>query len=200
MPQLLRTNYNVTAIGQPSLTGDVITLENDGDMPEWTKIKLPEGTMGNTGYKSPTATGDDYSGWDNPTNAYISNDTDAEAGNNQDQDYYNFDFTIPEGRTITGIRVSIEGSGGFETGTGWDFQIKLSWDGGASTTSAKSDTFNNLYDEGDTIKTLGDAEDTWGRTWSIDELSNTNFRVQVFGDGFEEGLIDHIQAKIYYTV
>jgi len=61
-----------------------------------------------TELKSPTATGEDYNEWANPTNAYSSDDTYATAQSGEDQDYYNFDFDIPDSSIIEGIEVQVE--------------------------------------------------------------------------------------------
>ena len=64
-----------------------------------------------TGWKSPTGTGDNYNQWTNPTNAYSSDDnyaTAAIAGASKCQDYTNFNFDIPAGATIDGVEISLE--------------------------------------------------------------------------------------------
>ena len=59
--------------------------------------------------RSPSATGDDYTDFSTPANAYTSNNQYArEAINNQDQDWFNFAFGIPAGAVIDGIEVRIE--------------------------------------------------------------------------------------------
>jgi len=148
-----------------------------------------------TGLKSPTATGDDYNDWIDPTFAYNSDNDEAEAEADGDtQDYYDFSFSGISGE-IDGIEIKLEsqGSDGVE-----QTLVELSWDGGASyTTSGKS----IISAEEFSIQTLGGSTDTWGRTWSDTEFSNTNFRVRVEhepNDG-DWVLLDHIQAKVYYT-
>jgi hypothetical protein len=54
--------------------------------------------------------------------------------------------------------------------------VQLSWNGGASWTSAQ--TTPNLSTSEQTY-TLGSSSDTWGRTWSASDFSNANFRVRV---------------------
>jgi hypothetical protein len=54
--------------------------------------------------------------------------------------------------------------------------IQISWNGGATWTTAKSTstltTTNATYN-------LGSAVDTWGRTWAPGDFANTSFRVRV---------------------
>jgi hypothetical protein len=54
--------------------------------------------------------------------------------------------------------------------------VQLSWNGGTSWTTAK--TTANLTTSEATY-TLGGAADTWGRTWSLGDFSNANFRVRI---------------------
>lgn len=157
--------------------------------------------MVDTGLKSPSATGEDYNQWSNPSNAFSSDDSYAsEISTNQKQDYYDFSFGIPEDSTINGIEVKLESSfdpGGFGDG---EIGVELSWDGGISyTTSSKS---TGLLTVVDTIYTLGGSSDTWGRSWSDGEFSNANFRARINADqvAFQgTDFLDHIQITVYYT-
>lgn len=156
-----------------------------------------------TGLKSPTATGEDYNQWSTPTNAYISNNTYAtETTVNQKQDYYNFSFGVPGNTSIDGIEVKLEAkySGGFSGSA--IIGAELSWNGGTSYTATGYDT--GALTASDVIYTLGGATDTWGRTWSDTEFSNTNFRLYVNADSVRslggQNLLDHVQVKVYYTI
>jgi len=153
--------------------------------------------MADTGFKSPTSEGDDYIDWVEPTSAYSSDNYLAYSVSEGDlHDYYDFTFGVPEGATIDGIEVSIEGSGG---GMGFpaDIEVELSWDGGSSYTSEnKQNTFPGLPDESTEI--YGNSSDTWGRTWSDSEFSNANFRARVENIAANP-CIDHLQVKVYYT-
>ncbi len=152
-----------------------------------------------TGFKSPSATGDDYNQWSSPTSAYTSDNSRAKEDRNaQQQDWYNFDFGLPAGNKINGIEVQVEGHNGLEA-NGVD--IELSWDGGSSYTSSGKGAIWPISGS-DSIQTFGEAADTWGRTWTDSELSNANFRVKLNKKGSEdyyEFNVDHIQIKIYHT-
>lgn len=170
------------------------------------------GSSSDTGYQNPSSTGETYTEWTSPTNAYSSNDSDASADpsrGEEEQDYYDFGFSVPSGATIDGIEVSIEGesderltSDPVGTYTS-DVKVRLSWDSGSSWTSwdQKDDIFPN--DTGtDTTEIWGTATSTWSRTWSDTEFSNANFRVHAYVvSGGYRGItfIDHVTAKVYYT-
>jgi hypothetical protein len=52
----------------------------------------------------------------------------------------------------------------------------LSWNNGASWTTAKS---TGTLTTSEATYTLGSPTDTWGRAWSVADFSNTNFRLRV---------------------
>jgi len=54
--------------------------------------------------------------------------------------------------------------------------VQLSGDGGKTWTTAK---VTATLKKSDTANTLGSTSDTWGRTWTADELSDANFRVRI---------------------
>jgi len=54
--------------------------------------------------------------------------------------------------------------------------VQLSWDGGTTWTTAKQTA---TLTTSEVTYVLGSATDTWGRTWTAANLSNTNFRVRV---------------------
>lgn len=151
-----------------------------------------------TGLQSPASTGDDYTDWSSPTDAYTSNDTHAKediTGNQQD--WYDFSFGLPGGATILGIEVLIEGNNNNKT-TGCD--VELSWDGGANYTTSGYGAIWPLSST-DSTDTFGGSEDGWGRVWSDTELSNANFRVRLTKDqavGSDDFNVDHIQINIHY--
>ena len=153
--------------------------------------------MADTGFKSPTATGDDYDEWSTPTDAYSSDDNYAwDGGDNTSQDYYDFAFGVPAGATIDGIEIAIEGYC-FEDDQAV-IEVEMSWDGGANYTAAG--TRNTWIATAESTKTYGGAASLFGRVWDDSEFSDANFRVRV-----EEILtdfvfaMDHIQVKVYYT-
>ena len=173
--------------------GQVLQFEGEREIPETQGTT----TSTNTGFKDATATGDDHNSWANPTNAFTSDNNDAtETLENGKQDYYNFSFVIPDGATINGIEVNLEGA---NVGFGNDavIEVELSWDGGANYTTENKQNSFGIVDE---VKTYGGATDKWGRTWTASEINNTNFRLRIEKiDNETEDHVDHIEVKIYYT-
>lgn len=161
----------------------------------WMKpSNLGSGGSTETAWKSPTATGDDYNQWDNPTYAFTSDDLySAESTPIDEQDWYNFNFNVPNGATIDGIQVNVEAMASSISGA----NAALSGDGGNSYTSEKGNTWTSEQNE-----TYGDSVDTWGRTWSSDNFTNSNFRIKLRRSTHNPGTdlnVDYIAIKVYYT-
>ena len=154
--------------------------------------------MADTGYQSPSDEGDNHTEWDNPTNAYTSNDADAEApGAGDFHDYFGFNFSaVPGGATIDGFEASLEGHA-FNSSTA-TINVEFTWNGGTNYTSAGySAEYADTPEETDI---LGGAADTWGRGWAVSELTGANFRCRI--DSTDSGtrpFLDHLQIKVYYT-
>ena len=183
------------SVGNVAITPEIKTIEF------WMRADTLGGYDSyDTGYKSPNATGDDYDQWTSPEDAYSSNNIRAsEVTNYQDQDWYGFDFNIPAEATIEGILVSIEAS------TSLQFQstgcrIRLSWNGGGTYwTSYKSQSWSSTTDS---YRTVGASWDTWGRSWSPSDFSNSNFRVRLEKTGSSSATlnVDHIRIRVYYSL
>ncbi len=106
-----------------------------------TVVTIPAILAADTGLQSPTATGEDYNQWVTningypPSNAYTSNNQYAEENrNDQQQDWYNFGFSIPGGSNIDGIEVRVEAQDNYCNDAEGAI-VELSWDGGVSYTS-----------------------------------------------------------------
>jgi hypothetical protein len=142
---------------------------------------------GNTGTIPPSQssadTGGDGNGFEvNPSNAF-SDGTNGLTGAAQNIDgtgdrhrFSGYDLNIPTGSTITGIQVRLDWWLNSVNGTN-NIEVELSWDGGVNwtttkTTSNESTSINNF-----TI--LGSPGDTWGHTWTTQELNPTNFVVRI---------------------
>lgn len=160
--------------------------------------------MADTGLKSPTATGEDFNDWDNPTWAYASDNNRADGDGLKaaphEQDYYNFTFGVPDGATIDGVEVVIEAK--TQPDSAVKTRVELSWDGGANYTAYKEKTGWPSGVAADATKTFGANDDLWGRVWASGEFSNANFRVKVYPKGPSNGdtwYIDHLQVRVTYT-
>ena len=157
-----------------------------------------------TGYKNPASTAGQFT---NPGNLVSSNDVRAIEGRAGDtMACWDFSFNVPaNAQSLTGILIEAEGrlmesppQGGGSSG---DLQIRLSWNGGANWTSAKTEVYTE--GEGEFYHPFGGAADNWGHGWSVTETGNANFRValkysreDIAQDQIE---IDHVRGKIFYT-
>lgn len=169
----------------------------------------------NTGLLNPSAaaahTGGDGNGYQtNPTNAYTDNATfavDTDSGtatgttcNSTGKDghrYYNYNVTIPAGSVIKGIEVRLDAKADSSSGTPM-LCVQLSWDGGTTWTAAKSTA---TLGTSEVSYTLGSATDTWGRTWSLNDLTNANFRLRitmVSSSTSRDFSLDWAAVKVHY--
>ena len=173
-------------------------------------IALSTGSQGNlsataldTGYLDPSTTAADTGGSgtgfeSHPEYAYEDGGGAAwtyESYGNR-QRYGGYAVDVPAGATIAGIEVRAD----WWSEMGWDDEIcvDLSWDGGAHWTSTKCDINFDEFIESTSI--LGGPTDTWGRSWTTDELGDSNFLVRIQDWSFMEfGIyLDWLPARIYY--
>lgn len=143
-------------------------------------------------------------GWDNPSNAYVSDNNRSVADSSSDVvEYRNFGFSIPAGSTIDGVGVSIEGY----TGGTRQAEISLSWNNGSNYTSGsgtglKTTNMPGTSSASEANRTFGSATDKWGRlSWAVSDFSNTNFRIKLDATtgGGSNLYIDQVSVKVYYT-
>ena len=112
--------------------------------------------------------------------------------------FYNYGFTIPSGATITGIEVRTDGRVDSSSGAP-KFCVQLSWDGGASWTTAKS---TSTLTTSEATYLLGGLADTWGRTWSFSDFTNANFRVRITNaasNTSRDFSLDWLSVQVRYT-
>ncbi|HLF26854.1 MAG TPA: S8 family serine peptidase [Anaerolineae bacterium] len=161
--------------------------------PPPTPTPSPTPTIANTGLLSPgtnaAQTGGDGNGFQtNPNNGHANDsvfavDTNSGTNNNTSctnngkdkHRYYNYNVSLPGGASIRGIEVRLDARVD-STANAPRMCVQLSWNGGTTWTTAK--TTANLTTSEATY-TLGNATDTWGRTWGAGEFSNANFRVRI---------------------
>jgi hypothetical protein len=168
-----------------------------------------------TGLRSPTAnaadSGGDGNGYQtNPTYAY-GDDTlyavDTNSGKNTNTSctnsgkdkhrFYNYGIAIPGGSTIRGVEVRLDARADSTSGSP-KICVQISWNGGSSWTTVKS-----TPTLGTTMQTftLGSSTDTWGRTWSVNDFSNANFRVRVIdvsSNTSRDFSLDWVAVRVYY--
>jgi len=107
-----------------------------------------------------------------------------------------FGVSIPAGSSVDGIEVVPVG--GLSSAGSGTVRVSLSWNSGTSFTSYRS---TSLSSTSDVYNNLGGAADLWGRSWSVSELSDTNFYVwlECSPDGFYSCRVDELYVIIYYT-
>jgi len=161
-----------------------------------------------TGLLDPSAqaadTGGDADGFETtPTNAFadaggVASNVDGAADRHR---FYTYGVSIDSGCTISGIEVRLDWlvDSTADTST---MDVELSWDAGTTWTTAKTTTNQSTTE---VTETLGGAADTWGRTWTVANLSDANFRVRITsacsgaGCAARDFSLDWAPVKISYT-
>ncbi|MFH2137115.1 MAG: DUF2341 domain-containing protein [Candidatus Omnitrophota bacterium] len=176
-----------------------ITVSGDGKTDDNTEGNLVVNPVGglNTGYLSPSANSGSFT---NPTYAYANDTSRARSSNTLTHQYYNYGNNIPAGSTIMGIEVKLDAYASTTSGLS-QAQIELSWNAGTNFTTTGKITPDMITSEVTYI--LGGPADTWGRAWTLSELSNANFRVRMLAQtsGSTSYIyLDWIPVKIYYEL
>lgn len=205
--RLYISDSSVTAAGKAALgfgafwagtTGD--TLAADQEVDEFTVYRVADS---NSGWTSPTTTGENNADFTNPSNAYTSNDTDATvttATTIVRQDYGDFGLN-PRG-TIAGIEIRME-AGSSSTTPIWTIEIALSKDNGATYPYTKSTTWDWSDPGANTDKTLifGHARSLWGTSWIPQDFSNETFRVRISVNTDSSSAtfqLDYLAVKVFF--
>jgi hypothetical protein len=182
-------------LGADVPTSTVTVIGGGGDGGDSLDPDSGDSLVLSTGYYAPATTGGTVSGWTNGTNAYVSNGSYVTAGSDGlQQSYSDFGMSIPDGDEITGVTVTFEANSTAATGS---LAVALSWDGGATFTTAQA---ANIATTTDTIYTLGGESDAWGRTWSETDFSNANFVLRVTSNqtGATTHQLDTIQVRPHH--
>ena len=172
----------------------------------------------NTGLLSPSAqapvtsgSGDNNGYQTNPTSAFVNDgvfavDTNSGTNNNTSctsnrkdrHTFYNYNVSVPGGATVTGIEVRLDGRADSTSGSP-RFCVQVSWNGGATWTTAKT---TSTLTTSEATYLLGGAADTWGRTWASGDFSNANFRVRitdVASSTSRDFSLDWVGVQVSYT-
>lgn len=170
----------------------------------------------NTGFLAPssqapqTSNAGDNNGYEsNPTNVFVNDSvfaTDLNSGtgtqtscthSRKDKHLFsNLGFNIPSG-TVLGIEVRLDARTDNTTGTP-TICVQLSWNGGASWTTAKQTA---TLGTSEATYILGGSADNWGRTWNLSELSDANFRIRVIDvakNTSRDFFLDYIAVNVTY--
>ncbi len=162
---------------------------------------------GNTAFLNPSANAADSGGDNNgfessPQNAYSDGSGYASNinGPGDRHRYYNYNMSIKSSCAIEGIAVRLDWW--LDSGANSNsMSVELSWDGGATWTAAQTDPTETTSEH---TAILGSSSDTWGRTWTVDELANANFRVRLTCDcsggacGGRDFYLDWVPVSVYY--
>ena len=160
--------------------------------------------VSDTGYLSPTAqaadTGGDGDGFESdPTNAFADDASSATnvGGDGDRHRFYDYGISLKSSCDISGIGGRLDWWLS-ALGGGNSIDVELSWDGGTSWTAAKTDAVESTSERS---AILGGSSDTWGRTWSVAELSDSNFRARAKtnGSGGLTYYLDWAPVKVYYA-
>jgi uncharacterized repeat protein (TIGR01451 family) len=142
----------------------------------------------------------------NPTYAYVRDGSYAENQNGPDDShlYFGFDLVIPADAVIAGIEVRLDG-GADSTDNDPQYEVDLSWGGGATDTWSSARSTNLSGTLVPTHYVLGGQSDLWGaHAWSVGDFSNTNFRVRITsratGTGSEnrDFYLDWVAVRVHY--
>jgi fibronectin type 3 domain-containing protein len=169
----------------------------------------------NTGMLNPSSNlaraGGDYNGYEvNPANAYADDglfavDNNSGTGTStsctdkkkDNHLFYNYGMSLPSTAVIQGIEVRLDAKVDSTSGAP-KICVQLSWDGGSSWTTARS---TGTLTTGEQTFTLGGPTDSWGRSWTSSQLSNTNFRVRVIdvaSNTSRDFSLDWISVRVTY--
>jgi hypothetical protein len=181
-----------------------------------TPTNTPSGPT-STGYRAPTgqaaqtsSAGDNNGYQTSPTNAFVDDGlvaTDLNSGSNNNTScthngkdkhhFFNYNFSIPSTAVIQGIQVRLDARAD-STSNSPRICVQISWNGGSSWTTAKQTTTLGTTEAS---YILGSPSDTWGRTWSVSNFTNANFRVRVIdvaGNSSRDFFLDYIAVNVTY--
>ncbi|MGG7034984.1 MAG: PKD-like domain-containing protein [Flavobacterium sp.] len=150
-----------------------------------------------TGWLNPT-TNPLNNGVSNPTNVYSSNNSRATFESGDYSDYGGFSVSIPAGAIINGIEVRVEGYRSSILAR--NLNASLSYNNGNNYTATSQFGINVTSAASEAYFTVGGNTSLWGRTWTISELGNANFRIRLTTSGSLGSVsVDHLQVRIFYT-
>jgi hypothetical protein len=132
------------------------------------------------------------------TNSGTSTSTSCTATQKDRHVLSNFGFSIPAGSTIQGIEVKLNSKADSTSGAP-RFCVELSWNGGATWTTALT---SGTLATAETIYIVGGVANTWGRTWTNTDFDNANFRVRlvmVASNTSRDFSLDWAGVQVRYT-
>lgn len=206
-------NY-LAANGRPGVHQAII-LETDGaaNVSPNSTVSTSTGALNCTAQAAVTSSAGDNNGYEtNASGACVSGGTvatDANSGSGTQttctdthkdrHKFSSFGLSVPASPTptIDGIEIKLNSWASSGAATRM-VCVDLSWNNGASWTTAKSATIGSS----NTTYTLGSSADSWGHTWSLSDLSNANFLVRVTDVASNTSTtfnLDGVTANVYYS-
>lgn len=172
-------------------------------------LDIREASAADTGDLSPSSgatSGGSGKKWNNATNIYTSNGSDAytymnsNGGNSEYLEATGFGFSIPSGATIDGVVATVECAAS-STNAAYDRDVYLTTDGSSNTGNDQaSSTYLNTYD---TDFTYGNSTSTWGATLTASDVNGSGFgvrfRLRNMSSSRRYGYVDYIAITVYYT-
>ena len=151
-----------------------------------------------TGWLSPSA---EYaSGCDQPTNAYSSNNARSACLSTKTLCLAGFGAAVPDGATINGIEISVEGNGTGLTAPDNPFSVAPAPDMTSDCGSPVAPVAVELNPSTDTTQTVGSSSSLWGLSWTASDVNAATFGVSGINSAEEAtDQIDQVRVKIYYA-
>ncbi len=115
--------------------------------------------------------------WTGAANALNNTDDGVYAtatGDNVDERFRDFGFSVPAGSIIDGITVKANAFS--SDSSGCQLSVRLSWDGGGSFSGRIAADLNS---DPAAMLSFGSSSETWGHIWDPTELTDANFRLEV---------------------
>ncbi|MEX0751063.1 MAG: hypothetical protein WD359_09675, partial [Dehalococcoidia bacterium] len=134
----------------------------------------------------------------NPENAFMDDGIAASNidGAGDSHLYFGYPIALPSSTLVEGVEIRADWWMDSVDGTS-NLTIDLSWDGGASWTSTQA---TSLEDTSERTDILGGPADTWGRSWSPQELESLSVRVTASSDDPARDFhLDWIAVRIFYS-
>ncbi len=180
-------------------------IEEDNEENNLTSVVISAGCVYTETYTTAWLNPSNNTGnFSNPTNAYADGggaaSVSVSSGSTQRHQFYQYNISIPTTATIQGIEVRLDWWVNSTAGSG-NLSAQLSWNSGSNWTSSKQDTTLSTSER---TVILGGPGDTWGRAWTVSQLSNANFRVRVSAyngaSSSKTFYLDWVPVRVTYAV
>ncbi len=163
-----------TPTGTPTNTP---SITNTGWLNPTTNTAVTSSAGDNNGYElSPANAQADGGGVAQDINSGTNNSSSCTNNGKDKHQFYNYNVSLPPSATVTGLEVRLDAFVDSPGSNAPAICVQISWDGGRTWTTAKQ---TPTLTASETTYVLGGASDTWGRAWTLSNLTNANFRIRV---------------------